>query len=143
MELFKNSEEHPFITKISDHHVFIRFHKSESNFWSPQLQIEIVDQEEDGSIVYGLFGPNPTLWTFFMFIHFVVATLFIIIGTWAYSSHALEKPYGLQIGLMIFMVIIWIALYFFGRAGKRKGKPQMQLLHQYLMQRIGIHTKDT
>ncbi|WP_229797242.1 GTP-binding protein [Arenibacter certesii] len=143
IELFKNSAEPPFITRISDHHVFIKFNKTESNFWSPQLQIEILDQEEGQSKVYGLFGPNPTLWTFFMFIHFVVATLFITIGTWAYSSHAIGKTYGLQIGLLALMVLIWTALYFIGRRGKRKGRHQMQCLHNFLMQRVGIHVMES
>lgn len=137
LELFKNISEPPFIVKISDHHVFIKFDKTASNFWSPQLQVEIVDEEEGQSKLYGLFGPNPTLWTFFMFIHFVVATLFILLGTLAYSNHLLNKPYGLEIGLMVFMIIIWIGLYFFGRNGKRKGRPQMQELNDFLMQRIG------
>ncbi|MFD2791216.1 GTP-binding protein [Arenibacter sp. H213] len=139
MELFKNTEEPPFVVKCMDHHVFIKFNKVESNFWSPQLQIEIVDHVAGKSTLYGLFGPNPTLWTFFMFVHFVVATLFIILGVWAYSSHALGKSYELQMGLMALMIALWIVLYFFGRNGKRKGNDQMQQLNDYMMRQLGHH----
>ncbi|XHP74131.1 1,4-dihydroxy-2-naphthoate octaprenyltransferase [Arenibacter antarcticus] len=139
LELFKNTEEPPFVVKCMDHHVFIKFNKVESNFWSPQLQIEIVDHVAGKSTLYGLFGPNPTLWTFFMFVHFVVATLFIILGVWAYSSHALGKSYELQMGLMALMIALWIVLYFFGRNGKRKGNDQMQQLNDYMMRQLGHH----
>lgn len=138
LELFQNMDKPPFIVKVSDHHVFIKFNKAASHFWSPQLQIEVVDQENGDSILYGLFGPNPTLWTFFMFVHFGVATLFIIFGVWAYSNKALGKGIGLQIGFMGLMVVAWGVLYVFGRIGKRKGQPQMHELHEFML----LHTKE-
>tara|TARA_R110002050_G_scaffold75052_3_gene160897 strand:+ start:4373 stop:4891 length:519 start_codon:yes stop_codon:yes gene_type:complete len=140
LQLFQNEDTPPFVVKISDHHVFIKFNKAESHFWSPQLQIEVVDREEGGSTIYGLFGPNPTLWTFFMFVHFGVATLFIIFGVWAYSNNALGKETDLQIGLMALMVIVWIVLYVFGRIGKRKGKPQMHQLHEFMLRHAKVES---
>lgn len=130
-------EEPPFRVKRMDDHVFIRFREEESHFWSPQLQLEILDNEDGGCRVYGLFGPNPTLWTFFMFLHFGVATLFVIFGIWAYSSASLGRPYGVLIGAMAGMVVFWFVLYFFGRAGKAKGKPQMNALFSFFNNCIG------
>ena len=124
----------PFRIKRLDDHIFIRFDASQSHVWSPQLQLEIVDEEPSGARVYGLFGPTPTLWTFFMFLHFGVATLFLIFGVWAYSSMTLERPYGLQVGVMLSMVLAWFTLYFIGRAGRAKGKPQMYELHTFFME---------
>ncbi|EAR00592.1 GTP-binding protein EngA [Maribacter sp. HTCC2170] len=115
-----------------DDHVFIKFKQEKIHFWSPQLHLEINDLEEGGSRLYGLFGPNPTLWTFFMFLHFGVATIFIGLGVWAYSSASLEKGYGLQVGLMVFMVLLWFVLYAMGRAGRKKGRPQMKELHLFM-----------
>ena len=85
------------------------------------------------SKLYGVFGPNPTLWTFFMFLHFGVAMIFLILGVWAYSSASLNKPYKFQLVLMGFMGILWIVLYIFGRSGKHKGKPQMEELYRFMM----------
>tara|TARA_R110002167_G_scaffold61543_3_gene173621 strand:+ start:968 stop:1420 length:453 start_codon:yes stop_codon:yes gene_type:complete len=133
LDAFQKLREPPYVVKRSDDHIFIKFDTAHNHFWSPQLQLEIVETDENNCKLYGLFGPNPTLWTFFMFLHFGVATLFIVMAIWAYSSSALGKPYGLAIGLMIFTVLLWFALYFFGRIGKRKGKPQMQQLHQLMM----------
>lgn len=68
-----------------------------------------------------------------MFLHFGVATIFIILGIWAYSSASLDRPYGLQLALMGFMLVLWFVLYAFGRAGRHKGKSQMQELHAFMM----------
>jgi hypothetical protein len=138
LQIFENIDQPPFLVKRMDDHVFIKFNNEEVHFWSPQLQLEISDTEEGRCKLYGLFGPNPTLWTFFMFLHFGVATLFIGLGVWAYSSASLERPYGIQIGLMVFMVLLWFVLYAFGRAGRRKGKPQMRELHNFMNQSLGL-----
>ncbi|MDB4293175.1 GTP-binding protein [Maribacter sp.] len=133
LKSFEKSEAEPFLVKRLDEHVFIKFNKKNNHFWSPQLHLEIDEVNKNNCKLYGVFGPNPSLWTFFMFLHFGVATLFIILGIWAYSSAALAKPYGLQLGLMGFMIVLWIVLYFFGRAGKHKGKPQMEELYRFMM----------
>lgn len=129
---FERSKENPFVTKRLDEHVFIKFNKKENHFWSPQLHIEIDEIDEISCKLHGVFGPNPTLWTFFMFVHFIVATLFIIIGIWAYSSASLGKTYHIQVGLMVLLVLIWFVLYFAGRSGKKKGQPQMQQLLDFM-----------
>lgn len=137
LNVFDKVDQAPFIISKIDDHVFIKYNQKQIHFWSPQLQLEIIE-ENDGCIVYGLFGPNPTLWTFFMFLHFGVATIFIILGVWAYSSAALDRPYGLQIALMVFMVLLWFVLYTFGRYGKKKGKPQMHALYDFMKKVLEI-----
>lgn len=121
----------PFLLKRIDEHIYIRFQKEQTTFWSPQLHLEISSFEEGESTIHGVFGPNPTLWTFFMFLHFGIATLFVILGIFAYSKHSLGHDIGLWIGGMIFLVVLWIVLYLFGRMGKAKGKPQMHQLRKY------------
>ncbi len=133
LQSFEKSQVDPFLVKRLDEHIFIKFNKKNNHFWSPQLHLEIDEIDKTNSKLYGVFGPNPTLWTFFMFLHFGVATVFIALSIWAYSSAALDKSYSLQLGLMGFMATLWFVLYFFGRAGKHKGKPQMEELYQFMM----------
>ena len=136
LQSFEKSQVEPFLVQRLDEHVFIKFNENNHHFWSPQLHIEIDEIDIKNSKLYGVFGPNPSLWTFFMFLHFGVATVFIILGIWAYSSAALDKTYGLQLGLMAFMAVLWCTLYFFGRAGKQKGKPQMQELYRFMIDNL-------
>ncbi|HLV69294.1 MAG TPA: hypothetical protein VKY34_01215 [Xanthomarina sp.] len=125
-------EQDNFIVSRIDNHVFLKLPKNKQHFWSPQLHLEIDEIDENSSTIRGLFGPNPTVWTMFMFFHFIVAGLFIGFGVWAYTNWALKTSYALQISLIFFMVLIWIALYVIGQMGKKAGMEEMHLLHGFM-----------
>jgi len=129
-----------FDSKRVDEHIFIKIKKEDIHFWSPQLHLEIEEQDNKSSKVYGVFGPNPSLWTFFMFLHFGIAFIFIVFGIWAYTKWSLGKTYTLQAVIMILMVITWFVLYFFGRIGKKKGRPQTEQLYHFMHKKL--HTED-
>ncbi len=143
--VLKKFEGHPnegslFVAKRIDDHVFIKISQEEAHFWSPQLHLEINKIENDvkKSRLYGLFGPNPTLWTFFMFLHFGVATTFIIFGIWAYSNWSLKTDYGVQLAICLSMIFGWISLYVLGRVGKLKGKEQMHQLYEFKKEQLEL-----
>jgi hypothetical protein len=131
----KNSQNRYIVTRVDDH-VFIKLPRNEQHFWSPQLHLEINEIEGNKSMVYGLFGPNPTVWTMFMFFHFIVAGLFIGFGIWAYTNWSLDADYGLQLFVTLFAVVIWFALYFAGRIGRASGKKEMNKLYEFMSETI-------
>jgi hypothetical protein len=137
-ETTKNSQSEFIVSRIDDH-VFIKFPKQAQHFWSPQLHLEINEKDEQNATVYGLFGPNPTVWTLFMFFHFIVACLFIGFGIWAYTNASLEKSYATQLFVSLSMVLIWFVLYMVGRMGKIKGKPEMYKLHGFMKETLSTH----
>ncbi|MDF0718018.1 GTP-binding protein [Muricauda sp. 334s03] len=134
--IFDHATSSPFLVKRMDEHIFVKFKKAETTFWTPQLHLELSSFEEGVSNIRGVFGPNPTLWTFFMFLHFGVGTVFIILGIFAYSNYSLGKDITLWLVGMFFLVVIWFALYAFGRLGKSKGKGQMEQLKQFVRDTI-------
>lgn len=121
-----------FIISRIDDHVFIKFPKHKQHFWSPQLHLEINEVSNNSCLLRGLFGPSPTVWTFFMFLHFMVAGLFIAFGIWAYTNFTLKTGYAVQLCLMLFMVIIWFVLYFAGSIGKASSKNEMGELYDFM-----------
>lgn len=138
LQLFEKAKKKDFTVNQVDEHIFIKFKKEHQHFWSPQLHLEVDEAEDDSSKVYGVFGPNPTLWTFFMFLHFGIGTIFLIFGIWTYSNWSLGKPYGLHLGILILMVLFWVSFYVFGRLGKKKGRPQMKELHLFMREVIKL-----
>ncbi|MDY7394867.1 GTP-binding protein [Aureibaculum sp. 2210JD6-5] len=117
-------KEHKFRTKLVDNHIVIDVPTEEDHFWSPQLQIEIVE-EENKTILKGLFGPKPQVWTMFMFFHFAVAVAFVVFLVMAYTKYSLKQEYQFAMYMCIAMPIIWIIFYVFGQLGKKKGYNQM------------------
>lgn len=130
-EDLKASQNDFSITRI-DNHVFIKYPKKEQHFWSPQLHLEIDEINDTSSVLHGLYGPNPTVWTMFMFLHFVIASLFIAFGIWGYTNWRLNSDFIVQTSLMIFMIIIWFVLYFAGRIGRDSSKKEMLQLRDVM-----------
>ena len=67
-----------YCSKISGNHVFLDVPQVDEHFWSPQLQVEVIEGANESSIVKGILGPKPQVWTMFMFIHFATALAFIV-----------------------------------------------------------------
>jgi hypothetical protein len=127
-----------FIISRIDDHVFIRIPKAKQHFWSPQLHLEINEIDEKSSSLHGLFGPNPTVWTMFMFLHFAIATLFIGVGIWAYTRNTLGDSIGVQISIICLLIVCWFGLYFAGRMGKKAGKTEMINLGAFMRKTLNI-----
>ncbi|MEX6626388.1 GTP-binding protein [Tenacibaculum pacificus] len=125
------SDETTYKMKVVDNHVIIDVPDKETHFWSPQLQLEVEEVTETTSKIKGLFGPKPQVWTFFMFLHFVIATAFFIFGVVAYSNWSLKKTAILPIVMLVVLPIIWVVFYFVGTLGKATGKKQMDELKSF------------
>lgn len=125
-------EQKKFGVSVVDDHIFLKLQNGEQHFWSPQLHLEITESTESTTTVHGFFGPNPTVWTMFIFFHVVVGTIFLADAIWIYSNYSLDKPYSVQLMLLFSLVIIWVLLYIAGSVGKTKGKPGMQELYNFM-----------
>jgi len=128
-----NDSNCKYCSSITDNHVVIDVPENEDHFWSPQLHVEIEKDENKKTVVRGVLGPKPQVWTFFMFLHFAVALAFIVFFVIFYSNWSLKQDYTFAMIMCIILPIVWIALYFFGQLGKKFGYDQMLELHTFLM----------
>lgn len=130
----KKEAKKRFVIKIIDEHIFLDVLNKDNHFWSPHLHLEIMEHEDGKTKVKGLFGPKPQVWTFFMFLHFVVATLFIGCSIWTYVGSKMEGSSMFPIIMMVVLPIVWIVLYLFGRLGRDFGKSQIKKMQQFLIE---------
>lgn len=117
--------------KIIDEHLYFYFSKEKRKYYSPFLHLEL-EAEEDKTIVKGLFGPEQLLWTMFMFLHFVVAGLFLVFSMMAYTHWSLKQSTVLDFSIMGIMVVFWFSLYFMARLNRERGVPQMHELEDLM-----------
>lgn len=121
-----------YTSKIVDHHIVIDVPQKEEHFWSPQLHVEIL-KETEFTVVKGVLGPKPKIWTFFIFLHFMVAVVFFVFFVIFYSRWSLDQDYTFAMMMCLLMPVVWVALYFFGQLGKKFGYEQMVGLHNTLI----------
>ena len=104
--------------------------ESERRIWSPYLSIR-VDQRRAGSSLFGRFAPHPEVWTFFMFLYFLVAFLILFGATLGYvqwaSNEAAWGLWSVWIGAPV-LALIHVA----SAVGARLGQEQMRRLRREL-----------
>ncbi|MCD4729108.1 MAG: hypothetical protein K8R74_00795 [Bacteroidales bacterium] len=125
-----NSNEFPVSGQTIQEHAFIRIPEKDQHYWSPELHVWI--REQDGeTIIYGVMGPKPKIWTMFMFFYTAVLTLWFfgssygIIQLWL----GMKAPFlwSIPMGLLAIVLVYGAAKY-----GQYKGKAQMELLKNFL-----------
>jgi len=125
-----------YCSTIVDGHIIIDVPIEENHFWSPQLNIEVEKIDKNKTIVKGLFGPKPQVWTLFMFFHFAMAVAFIGFSIVAYVKWTLKSDYLIALAVVIFLPILWVIMYFLGRIGKSRGHKQMNELHKFMIKTL-------
>jgi hypothetical protein len=125
-----------FKIKACENHVWIYIKGIKKQYWSPHLHLQIEPKGEKETHIRGLFGPDQTLWTFFMFLHFMVAGIFTIFGMIAYSNYTLKQSYVMDLVVMTLMVLVWFLLYIIARQIRYKGNEQMNELENLFLRII-------
>ncbi len=137
IKTIKSKYQSKFRIKLSGEHIWIYHPKSEEKMFTPHLHIEMVEEDEDQSdklLIKGLYSPNSSYWTLFMFMHFILAGLFIGFAIMAYTKSILDESYTLYIYLMGGIGILWIALYFFARYNRKRGLKQAYALEELFLE---------
>lgn len=132
-ETYAQNKSKDFKINVCDNHIWFYVIGSKKQYWSPHLHIEL-EEKENLTHIRGLFGPDQTLWTLFMFLHFIVAGIFTIFGMMLYSNITLKQPYGFDIVVMGLMVIVWFLLYFIARQIRFNGNGQMDELEAIFLE---------
>ena len=117
--------------KIIDEHIYFYFSKAKRKHYSPFLHIEL-EADESKTLVKGLFGPEQLLWTLFMFLHFIIAGLFLVFAMMAYTHWSLGQSLVLDFSIMGIMIVFWFSLYFMARLNREQGVPQMHELEDLM-----------
>ena len=106
LELFENAKNSQNAIKINilDSHVSLKIPIAHQHFWSPQLNLEVLKTNQASCTIKGLFGPSPTVWTLFMFFHFMTASLFLGFGIWTYTNWSLDTEFTRPLVLMFKMM---------------------------------------
>ncbi|MFO7564692.1 MAG: hypothetical protein R6X02_18760 [Enhygromyxa sp.] len=100
------------------------------SFWSPRLQLTF-DAHAEGTIVHGIFRPEPGVWTGFVFAHTLLGTLGLLGLSLGLSQWTLGRP-ALALWTVPITASLSLGLYLGSLLGHRLGHEQMSMLRREL-----------
>lgn len=111
-------------------HINLKIPFAQRHFWSPQLNITIEEVEGEGTVIRGLYGPNPTVWAIFFFGYVATGVLIFFLGMWGLTRYSLGMPAGILWAVPV-LVAVGIILYLIAQFGQKLGAEQMFTLHHF------------
>lgn len=125
--------------RIIDHHVVLDIVGEEVHYWSPQLNFRIEKDEDnpEQTIVAGLIGPRPGVWTLFIFIYFAIALAGFVISSIGMSKWVLGS-YSHLIWAMPVAILVMLTAYRVGKYGEQLASQQTEILKGFVREAIKI-----
>lgn len=121
------------IGNVANNHIILDIPMDERHYWSPQLSFRLEPDPEDEkqTVVRGLVGPRPAVWSMFMFIYFFVGTIGFFIAMFGFSKWSLGEYSNLVLALPI-SILFMLTAYMSGKYGERLGHDQVEILKQFV-----------
>ncbi len=146
MQLFEqkliDSENSCIGSVIPDNHVLLKINPLERHFWSPQLWLTFDGKEDGTTLMRGLYGPSPSVWTFFIFGYSFlgIAALFVTLAGLSQLNLDMAAPI---LWVLPFIVLLALGIYIAAQMGQKLGVQQTFQIHQFLestlKEKISIH----
>ncbi len=127
----------PCTGRVNPGYITLYLPVAEQHYWSPQLSITM-DETEEGTLLRGLYGPRPAVWTMFVFFYALLGFAILVIGIIGMANVSLEKS-GAILWLVPLLIIAFLSLYLVAFFGQKAGHDQMVTLHEFLEKSTGLN----
>lgn len=131
------AEGAPCVGKVYSGYVSLQLPLEEQHYWSPRLTVTLEELEE-GSLVRGLYGPRPAVWTMFVFFYSLIGFALVIVSIIGMANLSLDKS-GAILWLVPVLIIAFLSLYLVAYFGQQKGHDEMVVLHTFLEESTGLN----
>jgi len=136
LKIARNNNPTACILDFVSNHVTLKIPAAQQRYWSPQMQLEL-EPTSTGTLIRGLIGPKPGIWTMFVFFYSGFGFLTMLGGMFGLSQMMLKmSPWALwsvPIGLFIIL-----CLYLISHIGQQLSKDQIGFLHDFLDSALNV-----
>ncbi|HHB79455.1 MAG TPA: hypothetical protein ENK85_09520 [Saprospiraceae bacterium] len=123
---FLKRTDKPILGKKLKHHIELRVSPEERHYWSPVLNITF-KKADQGTTVLGRFGPQPKVWTLFMFFYFFALAICFFAGLYTLVQLQLGyRPWSIWV--LLAGIALLILVYVAAQIGQHKGHEQTEWL---------------
>lgn len=117
-------------------HIVVRIQSEDRHFWSPQLSMSFEEVNEKLTVLRGLYGPSPNVWTIFMLLYLGIAVLTLFALFLAASYYFLGQDIKIIWSLPI-LAILALIVYLIAQFGQKLGAEETFRLNQFIEGAIG------
>ena len=131
LQAFLRAHSDEFYGNINKEVATIQVKTEVDHYWKPNLALRI-ENDDEKTLIRGIFGPSSSIWTFFMFLYFLFSVCWMTFITMFFvekqiNSH--EFPWSLSASFVMLAGIL--LTYIASRIGQKKAKTEMQQLRQF------------
>ena len=117
-------------------HVTLYLPPQEQHYWSPQLDLTL-EESDKGSILRGMYGPRPIVWTMFVFFYSVIGFSALVVTVLGLSYLSLGRSVAI-LWLVPVLVAAFFTLYLVANFGKKMAQDQVMTLHKFMKETTGL-----
>tara|TARA_R110002072_G_scaffold232062_3_gene389417 strand:+ start:563 stop:1042 length:480 start_codon:yes stop_codon:yes gene_type:complete len=128
--------ECPCQSSVVGKHIEVTIRDDLRHFWSPHLSLEL-NPDADGSVLAGLFGPSPNVWTLFLAAYGFLALTAFFSGILGLVQVSLGDPaWGLALagGSILACALPYAA----SQVGRSLAAEQMEELRRFLRESLSL-----
>lgn len=115
---------------VFSEHFHLEIVKKEQHFWSPHLNVTL-EKTDEGTILRGKYGPNPTIWAIFTFGYSSLGITFLFAAMAGLVKLSLHQENQILWALPILFLLI-TGLYVASQTGQKLGVEQTFRIHHFL-----------
>lgn len=125
--------------EIIGDHIILDIKQESQHYWSPQLNFRVEEHESDAnkSVVSGLIGPKPSVWTMFVFIYFVIGVVGFLISSIGVSRLMLGEYSAFLLAIPV-AILLMLSAYRVGKYGESLAADQIEILKQFIRDAIAF-----
>lgn len=136
------SKEAPCDGKVRFGYVSLYPAEDDHHYWSPHLSVTIEpanieeNSTEKGSILRGLYGPSPAVWTKFVFVYAIIALSTLIALVIGFANMSIGEPTTILWAVPI-LILLFASMFLVSSIGQKKGHDQIEDIHHFFERCIG------
>ncbi len=115
---------------VKEGHAVVCASADERHLWTPLLNLQI-DELENGTELRGVIGPNPSVWTGFVFLFSLLGFLLFVISMWGFINLSLGK-HSQALWYIPVVLVLMLSVYISARIGQRLSKKEVAYLRDFV-----------
>ena len=125
------SEDAPCEGKVRYGYVSLFPSEEDIHYWSPHLSVTIEEHPtQKGSLIRGLYGPAPAVWTMFVFVYAIIALAIVIALVIGFANMSIDESTAILWAVPLLILLLG-SMYLVSSIGQKKGHNQIEDIHHY------------